>query len=121
MEYSELKCNHPLFEWSSAVAWSQAPNGVQNPHVFVFERKRWITATDDQIAEYRRARSIVESLGGSMNRREFEIAGESAKFSDSEVQEMIAAVTRDNPKAKVIQHWNGAGCYTLSVGVEIAS
>jgi hypothetical protein len=119
--HSTLPCNHSLFQWSSEGAWSGAPEGIQNPHIFVFERKKWLTPTDEQIAEYRRAREIVERLGGTMNRREWEIAGKSEVFSASEVQEMLEAVTRDNPKASVIQYWNGAGCYTLSVGVEIAS
>jgi hypothetical protein len=117
--YSMLGCDHPLFRWSSAGAWNGAPDELQRPYVFVFERRRWLTPTLDEIARYRRDRQTVERLGGTMNRREWEIAGESLPFSASEVQEMIDAVIRDNPGGRFIQHWNGEGGYTLSVGVDM--
>jgi uncharacterized Fe-S cluster-containing radical SAM superfamily protein len=89
--------------------------------VFVFERSRWIKPSAEQIAKYQKSRQIVERLGGTMGKREFEIAGEAPVLSAEEIAEILAAVRRDHPEATVISHWNGEGCYTLSVGVDLGS
>ena len=118
---SSRSCNHPLFRWASeAPGWS-ASEGIIRPCVFVFERSRWITPTPQEISRYQKSRRIVEKLGGCMSKREWEIAGEAQKLSHEEVSEILAAVQRDNPDATIIAHWNGEGCYTMSVGVDLAA
>ena len=120
MEHSNRKCCHPLFQWASEGVWNGAPEGLRQPCVFVFERPRWRTPTPEAIASYRAAEQTVQHLGGSMNKREWEIAGEAAPLSGAEVQAIVACVEKCNPGATVIQHWNGEGCYSVSVGVELA-
>jgi|SRR6266850_4508623 len=99
---------------------NDAPHGLNQACVFVFERARWITPTPEQIREYRSNKKIVEKLGGHMCKMEHESAGESPRLSKQDVQEILKAVSRDNPGVKIIEHWNGENCYTMSVGVEIA-
>lgn len=119
MKFSKDSCSHPLFQWASKGGWHQAPEGLAKPVVFVFERKSWLAPTPEQIAEYRVSRRIVEQLGGSMNKQEHEIAGKAELLSAKDVRDILRAVRRDNPNAKVIDHWNGEGCYTMSVGVDL--
>ena len=54
-----------------------------------------------------------------MNKREWEIAGESQPLSAQDVEDILKAVRSVYPTAKVITHWNGKGCYTMSVGVDL--
>lgn len=121
MNYSKPTCSHPLFRYSSESIWHSAPPGISKPCVFVFERPYWRHATDEQIAEYRRNTEIVEKLGGRMIRQEWEIAGENPPISADEVRAIIEAVRRDNPDCTIIKHWNGEGCYTMSVGVDFGT
>jgi hypothetical protein len=94
---------------------------MAHPCVFVFERSRCLKPSPEQIAKYQNSRRIVERLGGHMDKMEWEIAGESPPLSAEETVAILAAVCRDNPDAKVISHWNGQGCYTMSVGVDLVA
>ncbi len=111
-------CKHPLFAYLSTGAWDDAPQNLDRPCVFVFERSRLIKPTKEQIEKYRADESIVKSHGGLMLRREYEIGGEAPVLSRDEVEGILAAVTRDNPEATIVAHWNGEGCYTMSVAVD---
>lgn len=104
--------------WVSG-SWHEAPAGLKRPGVFVFERQSLLDPTAEQIAEYRLAKRVVESLDGHMNKQEHEIAGKAERISAQEVNSILRSVRRDNPKAKVISHWNGEGCYTMSVGMDM--
>ena len=112
-------CSHPLFRWSSHDLWCALSGTVVNPWVLVFERSMWITPSEEQIADYRRRAAIVKELGGYMGRMEYELAGKHSVLSKDEVEEILAAVVRDNPTARIIDHWNGEGYYTMSVGVDL--
>lgn len=120
MNYSKLKCSHALFRWASDGPWHDAPTRLITPCVFVFERSRWATPTQTQLEDYRRRKETVQSLGGIMVQREHEIAGENALLSAYTVRQIRAAVRKEYPKAKIIAHWNGTGCYTMSVGVDLS-
>jgi hypothetical protein len=119
LTYSKLTCDHPLFAWASEGEWSNVTTDMEHPCVFVFERSRWLKPTTEQIEKYQNASRIVEKLGGRMIRQEWEIAGQAPPLSPAEVQEILASMRRDFPKATLFHSWNGAGCYTLSVGVDL--
>ena len=120
MRFSKDSCSHPLFQWAARGKWSGAPEGLVNPTVFCFQRKAWLVPTPEQIAVYNLSKRIVEQLGGSMNQQEYEIAGKAELLSAKDVKDILEAVRRDNPTAKVIDRWNGEGCYAMSVGVEFS-
>lgn len=107
---SDRKCGHACFSYCAVGA---------TPLVFVFNRSRNIEPTEAQLEDYRRRRVIVEANGGYMNKSPYQCAGENPPFSKQEVNEMIAAVFRDNPDLVLDHHWNGLGCYSFSVGARI--
>ena len=113
-------CSHPLFRYASNNAWNGCGN-LRNPWVFIFERPRWKKPSSGQVEEYRRNSTIVESLGGYMRKQEWELGGESPLLSKADVEDILSAVARDNPIGRIAQHWNGEGCYTMSVGMEFPS
>lgn len=119
MKHAKYTCSHPLFQWSSDGDWHDAPKNVVKPVVFFFESPLWIKPSREKIAEYRLSRRIVEELGGSMNLREFEIAGKNPVLTFADTRAILRAIRADNPTAKVIEYWNGKGCYTMSVGVDM--
>ena len=114
-------CSHPLFKYASQNSWSNCSRVVHDPWVFVFDRSLWKTPSREQIDEYRRNKVTVEQLGGYMRRSEYSVAGENPALSKSEVEEILAAVVRDNPTGRIVDHWNGEGCYMMSVGMEFPS
>jgi hypothetical protein len=54
-----------------------------------------------------------------MDRPVWQIAGEAPVLSHDDAAEILAAVLRDNPTARIVDSWNGEGCYTMSVGVDL--
>ena len=118
MKFGKFSCPHPLFRYSSPGAWSGSPGGLIRPYVFVFERCRFLTPTAEQLADYRVRSGIVEGLGGHMDKKEWECAGEAPPLSLFDVKKILLSVKKAHPDATVIQHWNGEGCYTMSVGVD---
>jgi hypothetical protein len=121
MDHSDLTVDHPLFAWASGGGWNECPEGVERPCVFCFERPLWIEPTAWQARKYKVAQWIVERLGGHMVGREHEIAGRSQPLSLRDVGEILMAVQASNPTAKIVSHWNGQGCYCMSVGVDLGT
>jgi hypothetical protein len=119
MTFSKRSCNHPLFKWASESWWNNAPAGLKNPCVFVFERSLHIEPTEAQVLDYRRRAEIVQRLGGRMCLMEYEIAGENPPLSIDDAHAIKQAVLSANPDAVFVESWNGAGCYTMSVGVDL--
>ena len=109
MKPENRTCSHELFKWCAKGA---------NSFVFLFERSRYIPLSPEGLAEYRRRLAIVRANGGHMILEEYQAGGQNQVLTESDVKEMITAVQRDNPDLTVVTHWNGAGCYTLSVGCE---
>lgn len=121
MTYADYVCKHPLFQWASEGRWNASPANLKNPCVFVFERKRWKTPTKEEVQEYREREKTVISLGGRMRLSEWEIAGENPVLSEYDVAEILDAVKRDFPTSTIVNHWNGARCYCMSVGVDLSA
>lgn len=98
--------------------WHNCPDEVGAPAVFIFERPRYKKPSKEQLLEYSVKRSIVESLGGHMELSEFELAGEEEPFSERDEGEMILLVNQEHPGAKIVDTWNGVGCYTMSIATD---
>ena len=114
-------CSHPLFSYASNNGWCECPENLSNPWVFIFERPRWKKPSKEQVDKYRQNQAIVEALGGYMRIQEYRLGGESPLLAKADVEDILAAVSRDNPTGRIVQHWNGEGCYSMSVGVEFPS
>ena len=54
-----------------------------------------------------------------MGQMEWEIAGENPPLTAKECRAIEQAVLASNPDAVFVASWNGAGCYTMSVGVDL--
>lgn len=107
-----LVVDHPDFRFIG----EQATNGF--PYV-VFERYLYNKPTADQVADYRDRQETVERLGGRMTIQEYQIAGETVRFTEAECREMIRAVDRVLPDGWItFDSWNGAGCRSFSVGIK---
>lgn len=86
---------------------------------FVFDREHFKTPTDKQLAKFDAARKIVEAHGGHMNRARHELAGPNKRFSHADVRRFYRLVRAAHPDLDVYTHWNGAGCYSASIGARM--
>lgn len=109
MTYSNRRCSHPEFKWS-------ALDGAA-PIVFCFDRSRYKEPSDEQLAKYDKSEAIVKSLGGDMRAPRWQIAGENAPFSEVDIAAMKETALSENPDLEFHSQWNGAGCYTFSLGL----
>lgn len=108
----KLKVNHPDF------ACTYRKGGVNHSGpVVIFNRDVWIKPTAEQTLDFEVRRKLVESLGGRMNKLYFEIAGKNPAFSEQDISDIFKAVRRDLKGYKIVDSWNGIGCYALSVAV----
>lgn len=103
-----LTSSHPLFLMAFA-----------KPCVLVFERSAWAHPTDEQMTEYERKRAIVESLDGRMATQPWETAGRNPPLSAEDVAGILLSVQAEYPNARIADHWNGLGCYSMSVRLEL--
>jgi hypothetical protein len=108
-KYDKLKVQHPEFAYCGE-------GMVNTPIVFVFNRRLFKEPTQQQLAEYDKSAAIVERHGGYMRILRHEAGGKNAPFTKAEVDAAILAVKRAHPRLEVYTHWNGVGCYSLSVG-----
>lgn len=107
----KLKVNHPNFSYTYRRGWNHG-----GP-VIIFERDEYIKPTPEQALDFEVRKSLVESLGGRMNKSHFEIAGKNPVFSEQDIKNIFKAVRRDLKEYKIVHSWNGIGCYTLSIAV----
>ena len=54
-----------------------------------------------------------------MRLNEWQIAGTNPPFDGSDVKAAKESVLRCNLDLEIVECWNGAGCYTLSVGCRV--
>jgi len=105
--FDHITIDDPEFSYCAAGA---------SPMVFVFERPKHKPATPEQIADFRRREKICRANGGTVFGSEYTLGRKNPTFSRTAVERLIKLVKRTYPKLDVYTHWNGEGCYTLSVG-----
>lgn len=109
-EADSIRIDHPDFRFVG----ERATNG--HPYV-VFERPLYNQPTSEQIADYRKRQETVELLGGRMNQREHEIAGETPVFTAAECEVMRTLVEASLPEWEAFDSWNGENSRSFSVGI----
>lgn len=97
-------------------SWNDAPPDLKNPIVIAFERSDYKKPTNEQILEFRIKEKIVESLGGRMDGYEFQCGGMNPRFYTGDIINMKKFAKNKYPNLKIIDTWNGEGCYTFSIG-----
>lgn len=110
MRPEERSAGHPDFRYCCVGA---------EPLVFIFERSRYIRLEGAALDEYRERKATVERLGGRMILSEWDGGGERPTFTAADVEAMKAAVLKANPDIELRSCWNGAGCYTASIGARL--
>lgn len=105
------KLDHPFFSYYT--------KGHHVPIVFVFNKPMRSEPDPEKIEEYERCKAIVEKHHGYMRQSQYEFTcTEQPRFTEVDVQELIKLVQKKFPRFKLLEHWNGVGCYTLSIGGE---
>lgn len=107
MDYIDRKVDHPEFVRCAIGA---------APFVFVFDRGRYKKPSEEQLEQYNRNRDIVEAHGGRMLDNDYQIAGENDVYTKKEVDALVALVSDAHKDLEFDFKWNGAGCYTVSLG-----
>src|SRR5258706_8601321 len=109
----ERGIRHPEFQYCSV--------GHDVPIVFVFGRDVWMKPSAEQLADYDRREAIVKENGGLMRLQRWETAGKNPSFTKDDVEAAIAVVKSAHPRLDVYTNWNGAGCYSMSIGARHAA
>ena len=105
-----LKVSHPNF------AYCSKGSATNNNHIlFIFTRPLYNEPTAEQRSDYERRACIVEANGGHMNKSLHEEAGEFPRFNKKDVADIKRLVARTHKDMRVVSHWNGEGCTSLTV------
>lgn len=110
VDIEDVRLSHPDFRFIGA----RAVNGL--PYV-VFERHTYYEPTDEQRQDYRRRAEIVKANGGRMILAEYEIAGETPKYTAEDCLAMRRAIEEEMPEFEVADQWNGIGGRSYSVSI----
>lgn len=103
-------CGVPLCEYGPHIC----NDCLEAKHTRAHEEVR--EPSEDQIAEYRADKALVEAHRGQMHLMEYECAGKNPAFTECDMEAMIKSVLATNPDLELDRSWNGAGHYSASVG-----
>lgn len=101
---------HPWFQYVTAGA---------SPYTFIFNKPEWSTQDPVALAKWEANDKIVRAHGGRMLEDSYRVGRtHQPPFTEAEVKKLIALVCKHHPKLSIYTHWNGAGCYSLSIGAQ---
>lgn len=103
-----IKVNHPFYE--------DCRDGFNLPYVFIFIKPERTEINPEMKLEYERREKIVEANGGRMCKSKHDACTTPLpSFQSWEFKDCIKAVEKLR-RFKIVSHWNGVGCWTLSIG-----
>lgn len=103
---------HPWFQYAARGAC---------PITFIFNKPEWSVQDPDARAVWEANNKIVQAHGGRMIEDGYRVGRtHQPPLTLKEVKKLIALVRKHHPKLDIYTHWNGTGCYTLSIGAKEA-